>query len=108
VREEGVILEDGVGVPLVRRHRRDVTAAQLDAAGVGSLEAGDDPQERRLARARRPEQREELALGDCEVDAIDGYDLAVVLPYALESKRGRLAQSSDAITCLSCVYSSSE
>jgi hypothetical protein len=108
VRKERVVLEDGVGVPLVRGHRRDVAAAELDAAGVRALEAGDDPQERRLARAGGPKQCEELALCDCEVDAVDGYDLAVVLPDALKSKRGRLAQSSDAITCLSCVYSSSE
>ena len=49
-------------------------------AVVGLLEAGDDPQRRRLARARRAEQREELAVGDRQVDVVDRDDVAVGLP----------------------------
>ena len=64
VREERVVLEDRVDVARVRRAARDVLAAERDAAGVGLLEAGDHAQRRRLARARRAEQREELAVGD--------------------------------------------
>jgi hypothetical protein len=110
MREEGVVLEDRVGVAEVRRHRRDVATGELDATGVRPLEAGDHPKQGGLARAGWTEQREELALIDDEVDAVDGDDLAVVLSYPLEAKRRRMrfAQSRDAITCLSCVYSSSE
>ena len=62
VREERVVLEDRVDVARVRRLVGDVGAAERDSPGVRSLEAGDHPQRRRLARARRPEQREELAV----------------------------------------------
>ena len=61
VREQRVVLEDRVDVALERRPPRDVDAAELDAPAVGQLEAGDQPQRRRLARAGRPEHREELA-----------------------------------------------
>ena len=64
VREEGVVLEDGVHVARVRRLPRDVFAAEGDAAGVRLLEPGDHAQRRRLAGAGRAEQREELACGD--------------------------------------------
>ena len=56
---------------------------------VGSSKPGDHPQRRRLARARRPEHREELAVGDLEVDAGDGDDVAVALVEALEADGGR-------------------
>ena len=61
VREQRVVLEDRVDVACVRRTGRDVGARQLDASAVGLLEARDQPQRRRLARARGAEQREELA-----------------------------------------------
>ena len=79
VREERVVLEDGVDVARVRRLPGDVLAAERDPARVGLLEAGDHAQRRRLAGARRAEQREELARGDCQVDAVDGNDIAVCL-----------------------------
>ena len=43
--------------------------AEADRAVVGPLEAGDQPQQRRLAAARRPEHRGEAAARDLEVDA---------------------------------------
>ena len=61
VREQGVVLEDRVDLAVVGGQVADVAPAQLDRAGVGDLEAGDHPQRRRLARARGPEQGEELA-----------------------------------------------
>src|SRR5205085_104275 len=64
VREERVVLEDGVDIALGRRHARDVDAAELHAAAVGLLEASDHAQRRRLAGAGWAEQREELAFRD--------------------------------------------
>ena len=52
------------------------------------LEAGDHPQERGLAAARRPDEDHELALLDREVDARDDFDAAVALADALEFKVG--------------------
>jgi len=46
------------------------------------LEAGDHPQRRRLARARRTEQGKELAGLDLQVDARNRPNLAVVLGEA--------------------------
>jgi hypothetical protein len=79
VREQRVRLEDRVDVALVRRQGAHVAAADEDRAVVGLLEAGDQPQRRRLAAARRPEQRQELAVANGEVDAVDGRDRAEAL-----------------------------
>ena len=84
VREEGVALEDRVDLAAVRRQRGDVLAVQEDAPGVGRLEAGQHAQQRRLAAAARPEQREELALLDPERDGVHGPQGAEALRDALE------------------------
>ena len=42
-----------------------------DLAVVGVIEAGDQPQQRRLAAARRTEEGEQLALLDREADPVD-------------------------------------
>ena len=45
--------------------RRDVVddpVAEDDGAGVRAVEAGDEPEQGRLAAARGPEQREQLAV----------------------------------------------
>ena len=52
VREERVVLEDRVHVALVRRTAGDVVAAEQDPPRVGPLEAADQAQRGRLARAR--------------------------------------------------------
>ncbi len=89
MREERVVLEHGVDVALRRRDARDVDARELDMAGVGTLEAGDHAQRRRLPGAGRPEQREELAGGDLEIEAGNRDDVAVCAPNAGEAHRRR-------------------
>ena len=64
VREQRVVLEDRVHVALERRPVRDVLAVEEDATLGRQLEAGDHPEGGRLARAGRPEHREELAVGE--------------------------------------------
>ena len=49
--EQGVVLEDRVHVPPVRRQPRHVLALELDESARGLLEAADHPQRRRLAAA---------------------------------------------------------
>src|SRR6266540_1970055 len=44
VREQGIVLEDGVDVTRVRRPEGDVVATQLDVSLVGPLEPRDQPQ----------------------------------------------------------------
>ena len=70
VREERVVLEDGVDVALVGLRVRDVPVADRDRALARLLEPGHHPQRRRLAAARRPEQREERAPGDGQVEVV--------------------------------------
>ena len=56
VGEERVALEDGVDLAAVRRGSGRVGAADKDLTLVRLLEAGDQPQRRGLAAARRAEQ----------------------------------------------------
>ena len=42
------------------------------AALVDRLEPGEHPQRRRLAAPRRPDEHEELAVGDLQVEVVDG------------------------------------
>ncbi len=76
VGEQGIALEDGVHRPFVRGCRRHVDPVDHDRPGVGSLEPGDQPERGGLPAARRPEQREELAIVDPEIDVVDRGDIA--------------------------------
>ena len=86
VGEERVILEDHADAPPLRRQAEagtgDGLAGDLDRAGVGRLEAGDQAQHRRLAAAARPKQRQQLSPRQRQVDAVDGPDLAEALDDA--------------------------
>ena len=78
VREERVVLEHDADVAAVRRHAVDALAVERDGAVRRRLEAGEHHQRRRLAGARRAEQRQELAAGDVEVEAAHHVALAVI------------------------------
>ena len=113
VREEGVALEDGVDVPLVRREPDDVLIAEEDAPLGRLLEAADHPQRRRLAAARRAEHREERAARDLDRDPVDRDRVVEPLDDVLETnvRCGTVrcaAHASFTQTCLMRVYSSIE
>ena len=64
-----------VGVGFPAGHRDDVATVDEHAAAVGRLEAGDQLQQRCLARAARAVERDELAARDRHrhpVDRVDG------------------------------------
>src|SRR2546425_578996 len=67
---------------LVVRELSDVLPGEDVLAGVGDVEAADDVHERRLARARRAHDRDELALVDVEVDPLERVH-DVVLAHAV-------------------------
>jgi hypothetical protein len=71
MREQRVVLEDGVHAPLERRQVGDLGLADVDRAGGDLLEAADHPQRRGLAAARRAEQGEELAVLDGKRQIVD-------------------------------------
>ena len=77
------MLEDEADAALLHRQPGRVLAGQLDAAGVGRLQPGDDPQDRALARARRAQQGDELAGRDLERDVLHGLERAVPLREVL-------------------------
>ena len=90
VREQRAVLEDHADAPALGLYpdavARDGAAADGDRAGVGDLEAGDDAQQRGLARSARSEQRDQLTVrtrGDAPATArvspnacvdVDGVD----------------------------------
>ena len=61
VAEQRVVLEHEADIALLHGELQRVLAVEQHAAGGRHVEAGEDPEQRRLARARRPEQRHELA-----------------------------------------------
>jgi hypothetical protein len=79
VLEQRVGLEDETGAALVGAFVRDVLARERDLARVGILEAGDDAQQRGLAAAARPEQRDEFARADLERDVAQGREFLEAL-----------------------------
>ena len=70
VRVERVGLEHHGDAALGRRQSVDALAADADLAGGDVLEPGDQAQQRGLAAAGRPDEDDELAVGDVEVDAV--------------------------------------
>ena len=87
MREQRVGLEHQVERPPVRRDGRDVGAVEQDAARVRRLEAGEHAEQRGLAAAGGPEQREELVLADVERDAVDGGRPAEALGDAVDREQ---------------------
>ena len=85
VREDGVALEDHRDAPPPRRQVGRVSAPDRHAALIDPLETGETAQQRRLAASGRTEQDDELLVPHLEVDAVDGGELAEVLPHPLES-----------------------
>ena len=62
----------------------EVAPLDLDDPGGRPIQAADHVEDRRLARAARSDDREELALADVEVDAAERDDAGVGYPIDLE------------------------
>ncbi len=90
VREERVVLEDGVDVAFEGREAGDLLPGQFDPALGGRLEPGDQTQHRGLAGAGRAEHGEELPVAYLQVDAVHGDRLPERLAQALQSDRPSL------------------
>jgi hypothetical protein len=56
----------------------DEPVADADRAGIGRQIAGDQPQRRRLAAARRAEQGHELVIPDVQIEIGDGSHLGLL------------------------------
>ena len=64
-----------------------VLAVERNFARIGPVEAGDDPQQRGLARPGRPEQRQQFAVTDPQVDMIERGKAAELLHDVLDFNR---------------------
>ena len=62
----------------------DIAAVDRDLAAVDFDETREKIQKRCLAAAGRPEQHDELAVGDVEIEVLDHGDIAVVLQDVAE------------------------
>ncbi len=96
VREERPVLEHHADAASLGRHEvvgaGQDRVADGDGPGVGDLEPGDDPQQRRLAAAAGTEQRQRGAGLDGDVDTVEHDDIVLEgLGHAL----GRDARTAD-------------
>ena len=89
VLERRVVLEDEADVARARGRIGHIALADHDLAGVGRLEAGDDPQERRLAAAARTEQRRQRAVVDRDADVVERDEVAEALAHVAHLDRHR-------------------
>src|SRR2546428_1128643 len=71
-------LDDPGAHHTVRAPAIDTPTVELDRAARRPEETGDHPQYGRLARAVRPEERDDAPLGDLETDAVQRADAPVV------------------------------
>ena len=69
------MLEDEADAALLRRAARDVLVVDEDSALVGGLEPGDDPQQRGLAAAARPEKSGERAPRDLHGHVVESDEV---------------------------------
>ncbi len=89
------MLEDEADPPRAGVAAGGVLALEVDRAAVGLLEAGDDPQEARLARARGAEEGDELSLADAEGDVVEGPEA----PERLRDGADLDAQGASSLAC---------
>ena len=71
VRIERIVLEHHGDVALLRRETIDHLSADADFAGGNILQPRQHAQQRGLAAARRPDQNDELAIGDLDINPLD-------------------------------------
>ena len=59
-------------------------------AGVGPIEPGHEVEQRRLAGAVRADDADQLALGEIEIDGIDGGEAAEAARQPAQGQHGRV------------------
>ena len=72
VRVQRVVLEHHRDVAVLRRDVGDIAIADQDVAGVDLFEAGEHAQRGGLSAAGGADENQELAIGDLEVELVDG------------------------------------
>jgi len=88
VREDRVALEDHRDAALAHGQVGHVAAAEVDASPVHLLQPGDAAQQGGLAAAARPQQDDELAVGDDQAHVLDRDDLAEFFAHVFNTDLG--------------------
>ena len=91
-RQERALLEDHGDVAIARRDSGDVAPVNQHSAALHGGEPGDRPQQRRLAAARRSDDRNELPVGDVEVHTVQRDHAAGADRRLVENDRCHRAQ----------------
>ena len=90
VREQREVLEHQPDAAPLGRHEtvrpRHLLAVDQHAARGRALDAGGDPEQGRLAAARRSEQAEDLRRRDVEADAVERQGVAVAARQILQGE----------------------
>src|SRR6266702_4466581 len=89
MREERVVLKHHADVALMRGLVVEPPSVEAYLAVRGRFESGEHHERGRLARARRPEQRQEFSLAHVEIQIIDDVMCAVIrFAHARERNEG--------------------
>src|SRR4029079_16839013 len=81
-------LRDAEADDLMRRALGDVVAGELDRSGPAARRSANGHHQRRLAGAVGPNQGDDLALIDVDIDALEGLNLAIEGLDATHGKKG--------------------
>src|SRR5690606_20251814 len=73
---------------------RHILAADLDGAGRGVFQAGDEAQQRRFSATRRADEDDESTVLDGEIDIVDDPHLAEAFVDALQFQSGHVSSLS--------------
>src|SRR6185295_6461677 len=84
---------DAAACPQVRRQLGDVLAAEHHAAGLRTQRAGNAVDQRRLARAVRPDQPEPFAFADIDADIVERGEATEGLGQGRNLQQGRVRRS---------------
>lgn len=77
MRIKRVVLEDHGDVAVFRFDLVDDTAADRDIAAGNGFKACDHPQQGGFAAARRADEDNEFAIGNIDIDTVDGGECAI-------------------------------
>jgi hypothetical protein len=87
VRIERIVLEHHRDVAVLWGQIVDDLAAYPDLAVADALEASQYAQQGGFPATRRPDEHDELAIGDIDIDALEHLDIGETLPQSLDSDR---------------------
>ncbi len=97
--KQGVLLEDGVDLPLMGRDVINPHAVKKHVARGGRLKTADNAQRRGFAAPGGAEQREEFLIVDIQVDVIQN-DVLVKLHHAIRQADELLGHVSSPISLI--------